>query len=99
VTRWRVADPGFSGLGFRTGGVADRYGQDCLAVFVEHFNLLMEAAGLSAPGGLTQELPGAFDCFKANRLYIRKLLTLPIVWEECIAISQMQKIAGHRKYS
>jgi hypothetical protein len=89
------ADPGFSGLGFGTGGVTDRYGQDSLAAFVEHFNLLMEAGSRSTECRLTQKLSGAIDGVAAYSPQITKLFTL-VVGEQPLAISQVEKIACHR---
>jgi hypothetical protein len=43
-----------SGLGFGARSMADGYGQDSLAAFVDHFNLLTETANLSTERGLTQ---------------------------------------------
>ena len=65
-----------SGLGFGACSMADRYGQDSLATFVEHFNLLTEAASLSIERGLTQEFSGTLDGVAAYSLEIPKLYPL-----------------------
>jgi hypothetical protein len=90
------ADPGFSGLGFGTGGVADRYGQDSLATFVEHFNLLTETGSLSIERGLAQKFLGTLDGVAAYSLEIAKLFTLFVTGEERIDIPNVKKIARHR---
>jgi hypothetical protein len=77
-----------SGLGFGASSVANRHGQNRAPGFVRNFYLLPKTASLSAPRRLTQNLPDAVDCFEANRLHVRKLLTFPIVREKRIAISQ-----------
>jgi hypothetical protein len=59
--------------------MADRDDQDSPATFVEDFNLLAQAASLSAEGSLAQEFSGALNRVAANSLKVAKLLTLLVV--------------------
>ncbi len=93
---WVMHDVISSSLGFGTRSMADRHGQDSLAAFIEHFNLLMEAASLSGEYGLTQKLSGALNGVAAYGRKIAKLFTLLVVREERIAIPKAKKIACHR---
>lgn len=87
-----------SGLTFCAGSATNPHGHNRPTGFIRDFNLLVEAASVSASSGLTQDISGAFQCFEANSFKIRKLLTLPIVFEERIAISHVEKIQCHRSF-
>lgn len=85
-----------SGLTFRAGSATNPHDHNRPTGFIRDFNLLVEAASVSASSGLTQDISGGFKCFEANGFKIQKLLTLPIVFEERIAISHVEKIQCHR---
>jgi hypothetical protein len=76
-----------SALAFSAGSMTDWHSQNSLACLILYFNLLVQAASRSPQGSLTQNVPGALNCFATNRVHGHKLLTLSIIREKRIAVS------------
>src|SRR2546429_1642043 len=76
--------------------MTDGHGQDSSSSFIDDFNLLMKARSRSAQHGLAQKLPGAFNHVMPDRVQVRKLFTVLVIWQKSVAIPQVEEIACHR---